>query len=79
MTAAFLSAFESLLILWSENPGIAVAFCAVCLIVAWRFIFLSRVRIVQKLDAPEPEPLRRVVLDATARFPPKAQDRRRAS
>ena len=42
------AALDALLILWLEHPMIAVAFCGICLIVAWRFVFLSRIRIVQR-------------------------------
>lgn len=42
------TALEFLLIEWTENPAVAVLFCAICLIAAWRLVFLSKVRIVQK-------------------------------
>lgn len=32
----------------TSNPGVAALFCGVCLAVAWRWLFLSRIRIVQK-------------------------------
>ena len=67
--------------MWLTNPIYAAIFCAVCLVLAWRFVCMSPVRIVQRheMDEREPEPLRRVVLDATARFPPRADDRRKAN
>jgi len=67
------------IIVWTGHPIYTWAFCAVCLVLAWRFAFLSKIKIVQRreMDDAEPEPLRRVVLDATARFPPKSADRRR--
>ena len=65
--------------MWLTNPIYAAIFCAVCLVLALRFAFVSKVRIVQRMETAErePEPLRRVVLDATARFPPRAEDRKR--
>lgn len=66
------------IVVWTDHPVYAVLFCATCLVLAWRFAFLSKIKIVQRheMDDREPEPLRRVVLDATARFPPRASDRR---
>ena len=51
MKAAALSAVESILILWSDNPGIAVAFCAVCCVVAFRFAFLSGLKVTLKQES----------------------------
>ena len=47
MSAVPLSAVESLLNLWADNPAVAGLFMAICIIVAWRWLFLSRIRIVQ--------------------------------
>lgn len=47
MSAALLSAVESLLNLWAESPGLTFAGMAICIIVVWRWLFLSRVRIVR--------------------------------
>ncbi len=84
MRAAILSSVESLLNLWADYPGVGFACMAIAIIVAWRLLFLSGIRIVQaparhEMDDTEPSPLRRLTLDATARYAPKAQDRRRAS
>lgn len=67
-----------------QNPGVGVLVVLIGLVVAGRALYLSRIRIVQaparhEMDDTEPSPLRRLTLDATARYAPKAQDRRRVS
>lgn len=47
MSAVPLSAVESLLNLWADNALIGFAVMALAVIVAWRLLFLSRIRIVQ--------------------------------
>lgn len=65
----------------ATHPLWFVLLAATLLIVAFRLAFFAGVKVTHRheMDDAEPEPLRRVVLDATARFPPKAHDRRRAS
>lgn len=68
------------IIVWTDYPSLSVAFCAVAILVAFRCVFLARIRVTQvrhERDDREREPLRRVVLDATARFPPRVEDRKR--
>jgi hypothetical protein len=62
----------------ASHPLWFVLLASTLLIVAFRLAFYSGARITHRheMDDREPEPLRRVVLDATARFPPKASDRR---
>ena len=81
MPAFSLRAFlDTAVIVWTDHPIYAVLFCATCVILAWRFAFLSGVKVTHRHEMDDTEPIRRrVVLDATARFPPKAQDRRRVS
>lgn len=68
------------IIVWTDHPIYTVGFLAVCVLLAWRFAFFSGAKVARhEMDDREPEPLRRVVLDATARFPPRAEDRRRVS
>lgn len=45
---ALRSALESLLVLWSENPGIFLAFAVVLVIVAFRLAFLSGLKVTAK-------------------------------
>lgn len=62
---------------WSAYPLTFLGLAVVLLIAAWRCAFLSGVKVTRhEMDDREPEPLRRVVLDASARFPPRASDRR---
>lgn len=81
MPAFSLSGFlDAAIIVWTDHPIYAVFFCGTCLVLAWRFAFLSGVKVTHRPEMDAAEPVRRrVVLDATARFPPKAQDRRRVS
>ncbi len=67
------------IIVWTDHPIYALLFAVVCCVLAFRFAFFSGVRVTQRheMDDREPEPLRRVVLDASARFPPRVEDRKR--
>ena len=64
-----------------SDPLLVAGFLVSLLVFAGAFAIRARVKVTQRhaMDDAEPQPLRRVVLDATARFPPKAQDRRRVS
>ena len=72
MIAAFYSLFR-------DEPLLVLGFLVALLVFAGAFAIRARVKITHRhaMDDREPEPLRRVVLDATARFPPKVQDRLR--
>lgn len=62
----------------ASHPLWFVLLTSTALIVAFRLAFFAGARITHRheMDDREPEPLRRVVLDASARFPPRASDRR---
>jgi hypothetical protein len=63
----------------AKHPLWFLLLASTLLIVAFRLMFLSGAKVTHRheLDDVEPEPIRRrVVLDATARFPPRASDRR---
>ena len=64
-----------------SDPLLVVGFLVSLLVFAGAFAIRTRVKVTHRpeMDDAEPQPLRRVVLDATARFPPKVQDRRRVS
>ena len=72
---------DTFFVLWSDDPLLVLGFFAALLIAAGYFGMGAKVRVTHRheMDDTEPQPLRRVVLDATARFPPKAQDRRMVS
>lgn len=85
MKAALLSAIESLLNLWADYPGVGFACMAIAIIVAWRLLFLARIRIVQRparheMDDTEPtaDAYTRARLDAVVRID-DARQRRRVS
>ena len=71
MIAAFYSLFR-------YEPLLVLGFLVALLVFAGAAGLRARVKVTQRheMDDREPEPLRRVVLDATARFPPRASDRR---
>lgn len=48
MSAVLLSLADSLLNEWAGHQAVALLFMAICIIVAWRWLFLSRIRIVQR-------------------------------
>ena len=50
---------DSSIIVWTDHPIYSVLFCGVALVLAWRFAFASKVRIIQRheMDDREPEPL----------------------
>jgi len=51
MTAAILSALDSLLIWWSENPGIFLLFAVFCCVVAFRLAFLAGLKVTLKQES----------------------------
>lgn len=71
MTGTFYALFKS-------DPWLVVGFLVSLLVFAGAFAIRARVKVTHRheMDDRAPEPLRRVVLDATARFPPRASDRR---
>ena len=50
MTAAALSAFEWLMVEWSEAPAVAIIGMGLLLCGAYRLIYQTRIRIVQQQD-----------------------------
>ena len=63
-----------------SDPLLVAGFLVSLLVFAGAFAIRARVKVVQRHEMDDREPIQcRVVLDATARFPPKAQDRRRVS
>ena len=71
---------DTFFVLWSDDPLLVLGFFAALLIAAGYFGMGAKVRVTHRHEMDAAEPVRRrVVLDATARFPPKAQDRRRVS
>ena len=67
--------------LFESDPWLVLGFLVSLLVCAGAFAVRARVKVTHRIETAErePEPLRRVVLDATARFPPRADDRRRVS
>lgn len=61
-----------------SDPWLVLGFFASLLVFAGALALRARVKVTHRhaMDDREPDPLRRVVLDATARFPPRAIDRR---
>lgn len=45
------AALDSLILWWSENPGIAVLFSTVLICVAWRFAFLAGLKVTLKQES----------------------------
>lgn len=62
-----------------SDPLLVAGFLVSLLVFAGAFAIRARVKVTHRHAMDDAEPIRRVVLDATARFPPKAQDRRRVS
>ncbi len=67
--------------LFRDEPLLVLGFLASLVFFAVVLAMRANAKVTRRheMDDTEPEALRRVVLDATARFPPKAHDRRRAS
>jgi len=61
-----------------SDPLLVAGFLVSLLVFAGAFAIRARVKVTHRheMDDREPEPLRRVVLDASARFPPRASDRK---
>ena len=71
MIAAFYSLFR-------DEPLLVLGFLVSLLVCAFAFAVRARIKVTQRIETAErePDPRRRVVLDASARFPPRASDRR---
>lgn len=67
--------------LFQSDPWLVLGFLVSLLVCACAFAVRARITVTHRPETAErePAPLRRVVLDATARFPPRAEDRRRVS
>jgi len=64
-----------------SDPWLVLGFLISLLVFAVAFAIRARIKVTHRIETAErePEPLRRVVLDASARFPPKVSDRRRVN
>ena len=60
--------------LFVDEPLVVFGFVVALTVCAGSLARRARIKITQRRD--DPDPLRRVVLDASARFPPRAQGRR---
>ena len=69
---------DTLYSLSKSDPLLVLGFLVSLLVCAFAFAVRARIKVTHrpKTAEREPAPLRRVVLDATSRFPPRAQDRR---
>ena len=69
---------DTLYSLSKSDPLLVAGFLVSLLVCAGGFLIRARMKVTHRIETAErePEPLRRVVLDATARFPPRASDRR---
>ena len=79
-TFSLIDFLDYVLVQMNAHPIYAWLFCGTCIGLSVYMALRSDVKVTHRPELDVAEPVRRrVVLDATARFPPKAQDRRRVS
>ena len=69
---------ETFYALFVSDPWLVFGCLCAALGLAVAVAIRARVKVTQRIETAErePDPRRRVVLDASARFPPRASDRR---